>query len=125
MKVYNGVDHPVNIVVGAVPHPVKRKLYGGEIVRSYPQNKRLDAGISYIQVGTLEDGTPEYDRVIDSCDPLPDGDWDIIIVSPLYAQAYTAEHGDDPRLRLVCQPVMDGDMRSILGCVGLIPYMRG
>lgn len=122
MRIYNGTgNHPVNIVVGATVNPANGKLFGGEIIKVIPPSGMLRARIDTVQTDEL-DGIPVFKSHVVGCDPLPEGDWDVFIVSVLYAKAYTMLYGPDTRLYIISQPVMSEDGSTFVGCCGIVPY---
>lgn len=116
-KVYNGTPHEINIVQGATFSPSIRKFVGGEVVRTIPSDGALNAQIKTVEIPGEE--LPTFSKEILGCDEYPE-DYDIVIVSALYASAYRAKHGTAPKsMRLVADPVMTDDGKTFRGCRGL------
>lgn len=122
-RIYNGCNHPITIIDGAHPNPNAkiRKLCGGTEIMRIPENEMLNVHQRFVMDQERSDafGMPVFTRRIDSIDPLPEGEWDVIIVSVQYASAYVAMYGNDPRLYTVSQPVMSKDGETHRGCCGI------
>lgn len=117
-KVYNGTPHELNIVQGATFSPSIRKFVGGDVVRTIPSDGALNAQIKTAEVFD-ESGIPTFSKEILGCDEYPQ-EYDIVIVSALYASAYRAKYGTVPKsMRLVADPVMTDDGKTFRGCCGL------
>lgn len=118
MRVFVGVPHDISIIDGAEFAPAIRKYVGGEVVKTLASNGVLNAKIETTLV-SQEDGLPTFEKKVTGCDPYPE-DFDIVIVSALYASAYRKVHGDIPEsMRLVADPVMSDDGKTFKGCRGL------
>lgn len=127
MKIYNFTPHEVTIVTGAEFRPEIRKYVRTdrtETVTAIPSSGVLSARIESCDLEPIN-GIPVIGKKITACDPLPAevGDGDIVIVSALYATAFTRIHGNDARLYTIADPVyvIDGRATTIIGCRGICP----
>lgn len=126
-KIFNGTPHEINIINRdtVVFNESIRKYTSDkpEIITTIPKNYVLSA-----QIATEEDGItetalgeiPTFKKKVVGCDSLPE-DYDIIIVSALYAHAAKLAGYDTTKLYTVSDPVYSTDGKTILGCLGICP----
>lgn len=124
MKIYNGTPHSVDLIS-------KESCYYDKHIRKWVSDKPtyickiptdgiLSAKIT-TKFNTMFSGIPIYDKVITDCDPLPEG-YDVVIVSALYASAYSMIKKDTLKLYTIADPVYSTDGKTILGALGICPY---
>lgn len=127
MKVFNFTPHPVTIVTKAEFRPEMRKYVrteDTETVATISSSGVLSAKIESCDLEPIN-GIPVMGKKITACDPIPAevGDDDIVVVSALYATAYTRLHGNDRRLFTIADPVyvIEDGRTTIIGCRGICP----
>jgi hypothetical protein len=117
LHIFNGTPHSINIVKGSEFNDAIRKYTGGNVVLRIESNGLLNAKIATVEVPG--ESIPTFSKEIQGCDEYPD-DYDIVIVSALYATAYRNMFGEIPySMRIVADPVMTDDGKTFVGCRGL------
>lgn len=85
-----------------------------------PSSGMLNANIDTVQSVDIS-GVPSFVKRVTGCDPLPAGDF-IVLVSALYATA-AQKSGliNMSRVFTIADPVFTPDGRTVVGCRGICP----
>ena len=118
-KIFNGTPHAINVIEDSVFNPAIRKYTGGTVILSIPSNSMLNAKVSTIDLPSI-DSIPVFGKSFSGVDPLPE-EFDIYIVSAMYASAAARNGVDMSKVYTVADPVYTEDGNSFLGCRGICP----
>ena len=120
-KIFNGTPHSINIInpTSCVFNPSIRKWTSEnpEILKSIHSDGILNAKLESIQISTIIEDIPTFDKKIVDCDDIPDAEF--IIVSALFFSAARVCGKDTSRLFTVADPVYSPDGRTIIGSLGI------
>lgn len=119
-KIFNGTPHAINVVTGSTFTSAIRKYVGGNVVFSVPSNGMLSAKVATIDLPSINSNIPVFGKSFSGVDSLPE-EYDIYIVSAMYAGAAKAAGIDCSKLYTVADPVYTEDGNSFIGCRGICP----
>ena len=124
MRIFNGTPHEITVIADdCIEYNATIRKYivrdGAElnIVARIPSDGVLSAKMETVQTKAIEN-IPVFEKKIVGCDPVPN-EYDVVVVSALYATAAQAAGYDVSRLYTIGDPVYSRDGRTILGCRGI------
>jgi hypothetical protein len=120
LKIYNGVAHEINIIGDderVIYDYTLRKntcLFDESLIKhTIPVNNMVSCVTLDNQISDFI-----YNKEVIHVEELPEN-YDIYIVSAMYANAYKKIHGDNDKLYTVYNPVYSLDGKTIHGCMGI------